>query len=320
MRKIVLIGGGTGLSTFARVLKSFPVDLTLVVAITDDGGSSGILREEMKIPPPGDIRNNIIALANNEEILTKVFSHRFSTDAMKKHSLGNIIIAGLTEMHGSFPDAVIAASKLLNIKGKVLPVADALVRLIGELDDGSKIEGESEVARYGKKIKRLTLDRKVQALPEVLREIEMADTLIVGPGSLFTSVVPNFLVSGVSEAFSRSPGKKVYICNIMTQPKESEGFDLKKHVDTVESYIGTPFDRVFWTEVGGVEKTVLERYRRAGAVPVRNDLPNDTRVTVIRGATTELIIDGREKLVVRHSRESIVSILRELEIFEEILL
>jgi uncharacterized cofD-like protein len=223
-------------------------------------------------------------------------------------------------MYGIFPDAVIAASKLLNIKGKVLPVADALVRLIGELDDGSKIEGESEVARYGKKIKRLTLDRKVQALPEVLREIEMADTLIVGPGSLFTSVVPNFLVSGVSEAFSRSPGKKVYICNIMTQPKESEGFDLKKHVDTVESYIGTPFDHVFWTEVGGVEKTVLERYRRAGAVPVRNDLPNDTRVTVIRGATTELIIDGREKLVVRHSRESIVSILRELEIFEEILL
>ncbi len=320
LRKVLLIGGGTGLSTFSRVLKNLNVDLTLIVAITDDGGSSGILREAMRIPPPGDIRNNIIALADDEEILTGIFSHRFSSDAMKRHSLGNIIIAGLTEMYGSFPEAVKAASRLLKIRGKVLPVADALVNLVAKLDDGSIIEGESNVALSGIRVKELSLNRQVEAMPEVLNEIEKADTVIVGPGSLYTSLIPNFLVSGVSQAFSRSKGEKVYVCNIMTQPRESEGYDLGKHVRIVESYTKTPFDRIFWTEIGGVEESVIERYRRSGSTPVKNDMQDDSRVTCICGATTELIVDGRKKNVVRHSGSSILSILKELEIYGEIAL
>lgn len=317
MKKIVLIGGGTGLSTFARVLKRFPVDLTLIVAVTDDGGSSGLLRESMKIPPPGDLRNNLIALADDEETLTQIFSYRFASAAMDNHSLGNIIIAGLTEMYNSFPEAIVAASKLLKIKGRVLPVADELVDLVAMLEDETRIEGETKIATAGSKIAKLSLNKKVRALNETVEAIEAADTILVGPGSVYTSLVPNFLVEGISEAFRVCRGEKVYVCNIMTQPGESEGFGLKRHVQIIQSYVGSKFDKIFWTEVDGVHARVVERYKRMGAVPVNNDLPDDSRVIHIGGATTELITDGKKKLVLRHSKEGIISILRELKITGE---
>jgi len=317
MSKTVLIGGGTGLSTFARVLKHYDSSLTLVVAVTDDGGSSGFLREAMSMPPPGDVRNNVIALADDEEFLTKVFSYRFEARAMNGHSLGNIIIAGLTEMFQSFPEAVLAASRMLKIKGRVLPVADDLVHLVAEIDDGSFIKGESRISAAGKRIERVFLDKAVKALPEVLGAIESAKTVIVGPGSLFTSVVPNFLVSGVREAFGKSKANKVYICNIMTQPGESTGFSLADHVNVVEDYSGVTFDMIFWTEVGEVEPAVLNRYYERGSMPVRNDMLTDTRVRVVSGGTAELIDDGRNRLVVRHSRDSILSILKELNLLGE---
>ena len=161
-------------------------------------------------------------------------------------------------------------------------------------------------------MRRLSLDKPAKALPEVIDAIVTADTIIVGPGSIFTSVVPNFLVSGVREAFRESRGRKIYICNIMTQPGESEGFSLGDHVEVVEDYCGEAFDMIFWTEVRGVEASVLKRYREKGSSPVENDMLFDRRVKVIDGATTELIDDGRTRLVVRHSRNSILSILHEL--------
>lgn len=312
MSRTVLIGGGTGLSTFARVMKDFDSSLTLVVAVTDDGGSSGIIREAMLMPPPGDVRNNIIALADDEELLTKVFSYRFKAPSMDGHSIGNIIIAGLTEMYESFPEAVVAASKMLNIKGRVLPVADDLVHLVAELDDGSIIKGESKISSVGKRVRRIFLDKPARALPEVIDAIVSAETIMVGPGSILTSVVPNFLVSGVREAFRKSRGRKIYICNIMTQPGESEGFSLGDHVEVVEDYCGEAFDMIFWTEVRGVETSVLNRYKERGSSPVENDMLFDKRVKVIDGVTTALIDDGRTRLVVRHSRNSILSILDEL--------
>ncbi|HDP78747.1 MAG TPA: YvcK family protein [Mesotoga infera] len=317
MSRTVLIGGGTGLSTFVRVMKDFDSSLTLVVAVTDDGGSSGIIREAMLIPPPGDVRNNIIALADDEELLTKVFSHRFGAPAMDGHSIGNIIIAGLTEMYGSFPEAVVAASKMLSIKGRVLPVADDLVHLVAELDDGSVVKGESRISSQGKRVRRISLDKPASALPEVIDAIVSADTIIVGPGSIFTSLVPNFLVSGVREAFKESRGRKIFICNIMTQPAESEGFSLRDHVEVVENYCGQAFDLIFWTEVSGVETSVLNRYKEQGSSPVENDMLFDRRVKVIEGATTVLIDDGKARLVVRHSRNSILSILHELSMLGE---
>ncbi|MGD9907279.1 hypothetical protein BG32_10935 [Mesotoga sp. HF07.pep.5.2.highcov] len=317
MSKIVLIGGGTGLSTFARVIKDFVTSLTLIVAVTDDGGSSGILREALGMPPPGDVRNNIIALADDEKLLTKVFSHRFSAPAMNGHSLGNIIIAGLMEMCGGFSEAVLTASRMLKIKGIVLPVAEDLVSLVGELDDGTIVKGESRVSAAGKRLKKVSLDRACEALPEVSDSLVSADTIIIGPGSLFTSVVPNFLVSGVKEALKRSQARKIYVCNIMTQPGETDDFSLAKHVQIAESYCGVEFDLIFWTEIGGVASSVLSRYEEKGSRPVENDMISDGRVKVITGATTEFIDDGRRRPVLRHSRAGIISILHELGLLGE---
>ncbi|MBN2219887.1 MAG: YvcK family protein [Kosmotogaceae bacterium] len=317
MSKTVLVGGGTGLSTFARVIKDFVTSLTLIVAVTDDGGSSGLLREAIGMPPPGDVRNNIIALADDEELLTKVFSHRFKAPAMNGHSLGNIVIAGLMEMCGGFPEAVLTASRMLKIKGRVLPVTEDLVNLVGVLDDGTVVKGESRVSAAGKRLRKVSLDRTCEALPEVTDALVLADTIIVGPGSLFTSVVPNFLVSGVKEALKRSQARKIYICNIMTQPGETDDFSLANHVEIAESYCGADFDLIFWTEIGGAVSSVLSRYEEKGSRPVENDMISDDRVKVIAGATTELINNGRRRLVLRHSRASIISILHELGMLGE---
>ncbi|TYB92603.1 MAG: YvcK family protein [Kosmotoga sp.] len=319
MSDVVVIGGGTGLSTLGRVLKKLPINLTFIVTITDDGGSSGRLREDLGMPPPGDIRNNLLALADDENLLAKVFSYRFKSDKLLRHSLGNLILAGLTEMEGSFPEAVAAASKLLRIRGIVLPVADALIHLVGKFDDGTILKGETNITKKGCAPKELRLDRPVKALPEVVEAIEKADYIILGPGSLFTSIISNFLVDGVVEAIQKSHGEKVYMSNLMTQPGETRDFTLKQHVFAVEKYAGVKLDRIFWVNLSSIEKRepeIFENYRKSGAVPVENDMAGDSRIVKIEDFEEKQLEINGKKLVLRHSEKSIIKIAKILGIME----
>ncbi|MFO7881639.1 MAG: YvcK family protein [Kosmotogaceae bacterium] len=319
MSEVVVIGGGTGLSTFGRVLKTLSVNLTFVVTITDDGGSSGRLREDLGMPPPGDIRNNLLALADDENLLSKVFSYRFKSDKLLKHSLGNLILAGLTEMEGSFPEAVAAASKLLRIRGNVLPVADALIHLVGTFNDGTILKGETNISKKGCSPKELRLDRTVKALPEVVEAIENADYIIFGPGSLFTSIISNFLVEGVPQALQKSKGKKAYISNLMTQPGETNNFSLKQHVLEVEKYSSVILDKIFWVDLSNLEKMepeIFEKYKKSGAIPVKNDMECDNRVIRIEDFEEKQLEANGKKLVLRHSESSVFQIARILGIAE----
>ncbi len=256
--KIVTIGGGTGLSTLLRGLKKFDVDISAIVAVTDEGGSSGILRRELKVPPPGDVRNNFIALSENEELLEKIFNFRFRDGSLKGHAVGNIILAALTMITGSLSMAVESLSELLAIKGKIFPVSNELVRLVAEMDDGSKIVGETNITESGKRIKRVFLDRDVQAFPEAVTAIEKADVVILGPGSLYTSVIANLLVREIKEALKVSESDVVYIANLMTQPGETTGMRLSDHLREMEKYLERKVDFIVENS-GKPPDEVLER-------------------------------------------------------------
>ena len=225
--KILAIGGGTGLSVLLRGLKEYTSNITAVVTVTDDGGSSGRLRGEMGILPPGDLRNCVLALADTEPLLEELFQHRFQKGSdLEGHSFGNLFIAAMTEMMG-FKRAILEFSKVLAIRGTVLPVTLEHVFLKARFTDGTEAEGETSIVKEGKTIKRLSLfPSSCKPLPEVISAIKEADAIILGPGSLYTSVLPNLLVPGVKEAIKESSALCIYVCNIMTQAGETQGFSV----------------------------------------------------------------------------------------------
>ncbi|MFY9557610.1 MAG: gluconeogenesis factor YvcK family protein, partial [Blastocatellia bacterium] len=245
------IGGGTGLSSLLSGLKSYVgkestsrlesswiETLTAVVTVTDDGGSSGRLREEFQILPPGDIRNCMAALAEDEHLLTRLFQYRFESGGdLSGHSFGNLFLAALAGVTGDFLEAVKVSSEVLAIKGRIFPSTVQDVSLVAELDDGRVIEGETNIVESRSRIKRLSLSSECcRPLPETLDAIKEADIITIGPGSLYTSIVPNLLVDGIVDAMRESTAMKVYVCNIMTQPGETEGFDLKDHLRVLFEY------------------------------------------------------------------------------------
>lgn len=248
---IVSIGGGTGLSSLLSGLKNYVgkessspsgsdwiETLTAVVTVTDDGGSSGRLREELQILPPGDIRNCLAALAEDERLLTRLFQHRFeSRGELSGHSFGNLFLAALTSVTGDFLEAIKVTSEVLAIKGRIFPSTMEDVSLVAELEDGRVIEGETKIVEVRSPIKQLRLSRdNCRPLPETLQAIEQADMITLGPGSLYTSIIPNLLVDGIVEAIRDSNALKVYICNIMTQPGETEGFTVEDHLRALFDY------------------------------------------------------------------------------------
>ncbi|MGI6188003.1 MAG: gluconeogenesis factor YvcK family protein, partial [Brevibacillus sp.] len=212
--RVVVIGGGTGLSVLLRGLKHEPVHITAIVTVADDGGSSGILREEMDMPPPGDIRNVLTALADTEPLMEKVMQYRFSTGTgLAGHNLGNLLLAAMNEITGDFVTAVKKLSGVLAVRGDVLPASTQSIRLLAEMEDGSIVVGESQIPLTGKRIKRVFLDPEdAVPLSEALLAIEEADAILIGPGSLYTSILPNLLVRGLFDAVKRSPSPKLYIC------------------------------------------------------------------------------------------------------------
>lgn len=272
---IVVIGGGTGLSAILRGLKTFPVDITAIVTVADDGGSSGRLREELDIPPPGDIRNVLAALSEVEPLVEQLFQHRFSNGSgLSGHSLGNLLLAGMASITGDFATGVHELSKVLNVRGKVLPAANESIILKAEMVDGSIIEGESQIPKLGKKIKRVFLTPSdIDPLPESIAAIRQADLIVIGPGSLYTSILPNLLVPGIAEEVIKSQAKKIYICNVMTQPGETEGYTASDHVEAIFSHVGNEIiDTVI---VNKSERNILdpylEKYSKEGAEEVEFD-------------------------------------------------
>ncbi len=317
---VVAIGGGTGLSTLLRGLKEFvgtseDVDcsikqLSAIVAVTDDGGSSGRLRDELQMLPPGDIRNCMVALSEDSNLLSKLFQHRFSGDGeLGGHSFGNLFLAALTEVSGNdFVEAVRHASEVLAIKGKIFPATDCDVRLVAEMIDERIVRGESNITAANSIIKKMWLEPDYcTPLPEAITAIENADVITLGPGSLFTSLLPPLLVEGMSEAIGASRAAKIFVCNLMTQPGETDDFTSAQHLEKIKEYAHEiDFDavvvnsrRISWQQA--------EIYRADGA---RQIGLGDSLSPVLRGKSVELVradlLDAGEK--VRHSPERLAAV------------
>nr|MBN1228391.1 YvcK family protein [Anaerolineae bacterium] len=243
--RIVAIGGGTGLPTLLRGLKKYTSNLTAIVTVADDGGSSGRLRRELGVLPPGDFRNNIAALARDEDLMVQLFQYRFGNGGLEGHSFGNLFITALSGVTGSFEQALVESSRVLNIRGKVLPSTLSDMTLMADLREVQtnhtrRVLGESAIPEVSGIIERVFLEPdNVPAYPEAVREILSADLIVVGPGSLFTSILPNLLVRGITEAIKRSRARCVYVCNVATQPGETDGFSVADHVQAVEKHVGS---------------------------------------------------------------------------------
>src|SRR5688500_13485661 len=245
---LVAIGGGTGLSTLLAGLKrnvgrpdsddAWIENLAAIVTVSDDGGSSGRLREELQMLPPGDIRNCMIALSEDSNLLSRLFKHRFRGEgALGGHSFGNLFLAALTEVTGDFVEAVRLSSEVLASKGRIYPATLNDVRLVAELEDGRVVRGETSITAARSAVRRLRLEpEQCLPLPEALAAVRAADIITVGPGSLYTSILPNLLVARVAESIGASPAVKIFICNLMTQPGESDGYTARRHIEVVRSY------------------------------------------------------------------------------------
>jgi len=284
--RVVSVGGGTGLSTLLRGLKEETSNITAVVTVMDDGGSSGRLRQEIDVLPPGDVRNCILALAEDETRLSDYFQYRFSApEELAGHSLGNLLLAGLEQATGGFDRAIEAMSHFLSIRGRVLPATLTKTRLVAVVENGTKIEGESRITADPRRIERISLSTSpVEPYEEVLDAIAEADLITIGPGSLYTSIIPNLLVDGIAEAIEASPAEKILIANLMTQPGETDRFTLRDHLTVLNGYIRlSRFDTVFVNAARPAD-ALLAGYIDEAAEPVRDDLavPNEYGLNVIR--------------------------------------
>jgi len=274
--RVVAIGGGTGLSTLLRGLKEETSNLTAVVTVMDDGGSSGRLREEIDVLPPGDVRNCLLALAEDETQLSDFFQYRFSSpQELAGHSLGNLILAGLEQATGGFDRAIEAMSHFLNIRGRVLPATLAKTNLVATMEDGTRVEGESRLVADPRRIVTLSLTTSpVPAYETVLAALSEADLIILGPGSLFTSLIPNLLVEGIAARIEEAAAEKLLISNLMTQPGETDGLTLSDHLSVLNEYVNLRrFDAILVNETEP-DRGLLVGYIDEHASPVVDDLAN----------------------------------------------
>ena len=274
--KIVAIGGGTGLSTMLRGLKKYTKNLTAVVTVADDGGGSGMLRRDIGMPPPGDIRHCMESLANTEPIMQRLLTYRFSDGVLAGQSFGNLILAALNGVTGSFEEAVRQMSQVLAITGQVIPVTSADVQLEAVFENGTRVVGESKICDFKKqqdcRIHHVNLiPEKPQPLPSALEAIRGADLILLGPGSLYTSVIPNLLVEGVPQAIAQSDALKIYICNIMTQDGETEGYTAADHVQALMTHGAPGMVDLCLANCAPVPENLLDRYEEEGAVPLTVD-------------------------------------------------
>lgn len=266
---IVAVGGGTGLPVLLRGLKEYSGNTTALVTVGDDGGSSGRLRGELGILPPGDVRNCLLALADAEPLMSEVFQHRFQRGGLAGHTVGNLLIGGLSEVTGDFVEAIEAASRVLAVRGRVLPSTVDDVRLVAEFEDGRVVQGETAIVAARGRIRRLSLEpADAAALPQAVAALADADIVILGPGSLYTSVLPNLLLPELRAALGRSRALRLYVVNVMTQPGETDGLTAADHLAIVQAYAGQAAVDAVLVPSGTIASERLAAYQEQGAAPV----------------------------------------------------
>ena len=318
--RVLAIGGGTGLSTLLRGLCSHVAapgqsasesdqisDLAAVVTVTDDGGSSGRLRKDFNMLPPGDLRNCMVALAEEGDLLARLFAHRFRAgEGLKGHNFGNLFVTALTEITGDFGLAIQLASKILATRGKIYPVTTANATLVARMDDGSMVRGETNITASKLRIAELMLDPPhAHALPETLDAIARADLITVGPGSLYTSLITNLLVRGIPTALEHARGVRVYVCNLMSQANESLGLSAADHIQRIYDHTGAPIFDFALVNTAPFSPDTLARYAAENAAPIVSDIER-IEAMGIRCIAGDFASEGN---VVRHAAERVTNAL-----------
>jgi uncharacterized cofD-like protein len=308
--KIVAIGGGTGLSNLLRGLKDYSAKITAIVTVADDGGSSGRLRREIGVLPPGDIRNCLASLADEEKLLTELFQYRFRAgDGLVGHSFGNLFLTAMSDIAGDLEQAIAASSKVLAVRGEVLPATLSDVSLWAELADGRRIEGESSITKAkGKILKIGCTPANPPALPKAVEAFGEADFIIIGPGSLYTSVIPNLLVPEIADAIANSQVPRIYVCNIMTQPGETDGYTVADHIRAIDNACGRRlFDAVVVQGKVPSAKTLI-RYSQENSSPVKLD--REAVAQLGRRIVIANVMDEDENMgLIRHNSQRLAGML-----------
>ena len=295
-KKVVVLGGGTGLSTLIRGLKQFPIDITAIVAVSDDGRSTGKLRQEFNVPAVGDIRQVIVALSETEPLVQELLNYRFKTTSdLNGHALGNLLLTALTNIAGNMSSGIESLGKVLNLKGKVLPLTEDNVILMAKMDDNKTIEGEHNITEYKGNIKEIFYKNKPTINYDVIREIKEADLIILSMGSLYTSLLPNLICKEIKKAIDESNAEVMYICNIMTQPGETDNYKASDHIKTVNSYLGKKKIDIVLVNTGDITRQMKEKYAsleqkdpvvfdKKNIKDMNIKIINDDFVTIIDGA------------------------------------
>ncbi len=261
MKKIVIFGGGTGLSQLLKGLKLFPVDVTAIVTVADSGRSTGKLRSELNIPAVGDISKVLLSMSNTDDDIMELMNYRFPAGKeLESHSIKNLILAALLDTKGDFKHAIPVLEKLLNIKGRVLPITEENVNLVGIMDDGSKVIGEENVTYANKNIVSLEYDKDVSITSDIAKAIKTADLIIFSSGSLLTSIIPNLLVKGITDEIKASKAKKMYVCNLVTQPGETNDFKASDHIKLLEKFLGNGVIDVILANDGKISDYIKKKY------------------------------------------------------------
>lgn len=309
MKKVVVIGGGTGLSTILRGVKHIRnIDLTAIVTVADDGGSTGRLRKQFHIPAMGDIRNVMIALAESESMLGSLMNYRFEgeNEDVGGHNLGNLILTALVQSSGSFMEAIKESSKVLNVKGHIVPSTTQVITLFAMMQDGTIVRGESNIPSFNNRIERVFYNEKVYASKEAVKAIREADYIIYGIGSLYTSIMPNLIIDGILEAIKGSSAKKIYVCNAMSQPGETDGYSLEDHVEAIQEHT---YERAIHTVItynNEINQDLLAKYRLMGSHPIMiHDLHHDYEIV-------EEDILSFEEGYIRHDSDKVKDVLEKM--------
>ncbi|MBU0470274.1 MAG: YvcK family protein [Nanoarchaeota archaeon] len=280
MKKVVVIGGGTGNFTVLRGLKRHDVDLSAIVSMADDGGSTGILRDELGVLPPGDVRQCLVALSDSSRMMRSLMNYRFENGGLEGHSFGNLLLSSLEKVTGSFERAIEEAGKILNIKGKVIPVTTHQVRLHMLLNDGNLLQGEKEILlskEVHKGYKNIYLDPFPVVNYHAISEIMNADLVVFGPGGLYTSLIPNLLVEGIGKALQETKAKKIFVVNLMNKKGQTPNFTVKNHLDEIKKFIGNDVFDYILVNNSEPPKELIDIYAEEGEL-IKNDLTEDSRV------------------------------------------
>mgnify|MGYP002771237581 FL=1 len=301
MKKVTIFGGGTGMSTLLKGLKEFPLDITSVVSVCDDGKSTGKLRKEFNIPAMGDIRRVMISLSETEPLMEKLLNYRFSSNSeLNEHTVGNLLLTAGTQITGNLSDGIKSISKVLNLKGKVIPFSEDNIVLSAIMEDGSIVNGEHYITESPLKIKKVYYEKEPEICDEVFNSIDESDLIILSMGSLYTSIIPNLLSKKIIEKLDKTSAKIMYVCNMVTQPGETDDFKVSDHLKVLNSYLGTHKIDIVVANTGSIDKEVAEKYSTLEQKdPVLFDEENIDCDTILNNYVT--INDG----VIRHNVEKL---------------